>query len=352
MLNINCTININDTIKYELSNINLLSILRDKYSLKDLSIKLNVAIGTIQRWIMLDNIPNNYKFDLLRLLNKNIEYINYNSNLKDQFYTSDDTAKKCWDIICHNIDISNYIFIEPSAGDGVFIKYLPNNSIFLDIEPRHKGIIKQDYLSWNPNKDNKYIVVGNPPFGLRGHTALNFINHSYSFADYVCFILPQLFDSDGKGSPRKRIKNYNLIYSKKISGIYNTPENNKININCVFQIWSKYKSNSLFDIKANNSDLLKIYSLSDGGTTASTRNRIMLNKCDIYLPSTCFGENNMKVYNKFDDLPNRKGYGVVFNNNKLEMIKKANNIKWNEVSFLSTNSAYNLRTSLILSILE
>ena len=41
-----------------------------------------------------------------------------------------------------------------------------------------------------PEKINKYVVIGNPPFGLRGQLALKFINHSYDFADYVCFILP------------------------------------------------------------------------------------------------------------------------------------------------------------------
>ena len=44
----------------------------------------------------------------------------------------------------------------------------------------------------------------------------DFINHSSKFADYVCFILPQLFESDGKGVPRKRVKGLNLIHSEKL----------------------------------------------------------------------------------------------------------------------------------------
>ena len=51
-----------------------------------------------------------------------------------------------------------------------------------------------------------------------------FINHSFEFANYVCFILPQLFESDGKGVPRKRVKGYNLIHSilnnKKVNTVY------------------------------------------------------------------------------------------------------------------------------------
>ena len=97
--------------------------------------------------------------------------------------------------------IGDFKYIEPSAGNGSFLKVLPKNTIAIDIEPTQSSIIKYDYLEWKPNNiEERYVVFGNPPFGLRGHSALKFINHSYDFADYVCFILPQLFESDGKGS--------------------------------------------------------------------------------------------------------------------------------------------------------
>ena len=328
-----------------LNNKSLLLELKTKYSLREIATKLN-------------HIPPHYTFDLLRLLSKNIDYSIYKSSQKDQFFTPDTTAKQCWDKFCDitKIKIDDYIFIEPSAGDSSFLKCLPENSIGLDIEPRHSNIKKQDYLLWKPtitNTNNKYIVIGNPPFGLRGHTALNFINHSYDFADYVAFILPQLFESDGKGSPRKRVKGYNLIHSEKINGFYHTPENINIDINGVFQIWSKHSSNTNFIIKKNNNDNdnIKVYSLSDGGTVASTRNKDKLEECDIYLPSTCFGKETMKLYSKFKDLPNMKGYGVIFLNDKQTMIEKSKKINWVDKAFLSTNSAYNLRTSLILNAL-
>jgi hypothetical protein len=75
----------------------------------------------------------------------------------------------------------------------------------------------------------------------------------------------------------------------------------------------------------------------------------MIDKCHIYLPSTCFGKENMKCYDSFEELPNKRGYGLIFNNNINKMIIKCKNINWQNISFLSTNSAYNLRTSLILS---
>ena len=76
----------------------------------------------------------------------------------------------------------------------------------------------------------------------------------------------------------------------------------------------------------------------------------MFNKCDIYIPSTCFGKSNMKYYESFNTLPNKRGYGIVFNKYKNININKFKNIKWEDISFLSTNSAYNLRSSKIHDI--
>lgn len=332
------------------TTISLLEECLDIMSIKDIAIKLNICIGTIKRWIELEDVPIQYTFDLYKLLSKEIIYSKYTSSQKDQFFTPKDLSKKCWETFNREvkINIKDYTFIEPSAGNGSFLDILPKGSIGLDIEPRSHGIDKQDYLTWNPSDSTKkYIVFGNPPFGLRGHLALNFINHSYNFADYVCFILPQLFESDGKGSPRKRVKGYNLIYSEGLSAMFYNPENQEVKVNGVFQIWSKHTSNSKYDIKLNSDDKMKVYSLSDGGTISSTRNKDMIGKCDIYLPSTCFGKENMKIYDSFDDLPGKKGYGIVFFTQKEDMINKSKIIDWSKISFLSTNSAYNLRTSII-----
>lgn len=321
-----------------------------KVSIKEVATRLNLCVGTVRRWIDLKDVPVQYTFDLYKILSRDIDYSKFTSSLKDQFFTPTDLAKKCWETFNREVKINTqeYIFVEPSAGDGSFLNLLPNGSIGLDIEPRADGIQAQDYLTWKPSDTSKkYIVFGNPPFGLRGHLALNFINHSSSFADYVCFILPQLFESDGKGSPRKRVNGYNLVYSEGLSAMFYNPDNQEVKVNGVFQIWSKNTSNPKYNIHTNSEENMKVYSLSDGGTVASTRNKDMIGKCDVYLPSTCFGKENMRTYKSFEDLPGKKGYGVVFFNEKGEMIKKAESVDWSSVSFLSTNSAYNLRTSII-----
>ncbi len=325
------------------------------YSLKQLSEELNVATGTITRWIELNYIPKNYEFDILNLSNIPIDYSKYSTKEKDQFFTPLETAQKCFQIFTNVIKsysekTSDFKYIEPSAGDGSFLQVLPSDTIALDIEPRHPSVINCDYLNWFPTEQHNYVVFGNPPFGLRGHTALKFINHSYKFADYVCFILPQLFESDGKGVPRKRVKGYNLISSIKLESNFYEPNGTFIKINTIFQIWSKTHNNDLYKIKDYTNEKMKIYSMSDGGTVSSTRNKVMIGNCDIYIPSTCFGKENMKCYMNFEDLPGKKGYGILFTEDKSSMIDKMLNIEWNKIAFLSTNSAYNLRSSQIYSL--
>ena len=318
---------------------------------KEIASQLNVSPGTVKRWILLGDVPVQYTFDLSKMLKRDIDYTLYSSTLKDQFFTPSDIALGCWQTFINETDIhlDDYTFIEPSAGDGSFLKVLPKGSIGLDVEPRGDTILKQDFLSWHPPcPSKKYIVFGNPPFGLRGHMALKFINHASSFADYVCFILPQLFESDGKGSPRKRVLGYNLVYSEKLSGDFYAPDSSRVKVNGVFQIWSKHTQNTRYMCETQKSSGVKVFSLSDGGTVASTRNKDMIGKCDIYLPSTCFGKENMKAYNSFEELPNKRGYGLVFTEHKEAMVLKVKSMEWHLLSFLSTNSAYNLRTSLII----
>lgn len=350
----------------------LFTLLNDKILPKDekernetidkISTILNVAKGTTKRWIELKNVPNMYRFELMKITGCDIDYSKFTFKEKDQFFTPKETCKYCYNIsiqIIKDIEgfdpVSNYIFIEPSAGSGNFLELFPTKSrIGLDIEPRNEEIQKQDYLTWKPEIANnkKYIVMGNPPFGLRGQLALKFINHSSTFADYVCFILPQLFESDGKGVPRKRVIGYNLIHSEKLNTEFTDPNNKSIKVECIFQIWSKHNKNDKYAIKEIDSTILKVYSLSDGGTPSSTRNKKMFHKCDIYIPSTCFGKENMKYYSTFKELPKQRGYGIVFLKNKKEFIQKFKLIDWSTVAFKSTNSAYNLRMSNIISQFE
>ncbi|MBI4652748.1 hypothetical protein HY750_00645 [Candidatus Kuenenbacteria bacterium] len=284
--------------------------------------------------------------------------------LKDQFYTKPQVAEYCLNKFQKvanklGVNLDEYTFIEPSAGCGSFYQLLPKNRrIGIDIDPKklsgikNEGIIKSDYLDWYPkNTNQKYIVIGNPPFGLRGKLALYFINKSYLYADMVAFILPQLFNSDGKGVAGKRVIGYKLAHNESLPpNSFMYPNGEEIQINTIFQVWTKININKI-KIKSQKTcnDFIDVYSLSDGGLPANTRNKDMIGKCDVYLPSTTFSD--MRAYNSFYELPHERGYGIVIKRNKKEIKNILCNTNWEKVAFLSTNSALNLRTSLIKDII-
>ena len=320
---------------------------------RSIASQLGLNVGTINRWLEQSRVPSSYKRDLLRVLGHD-SICGGDERDKDQFYTCPEVAEQCikrFRAVATQLGVNlrGYNYIEPAAGAGAFYKKLPKSRIGLDIDPRHPDIKMTDYLTWEP-PSGKYIVIGNPPFGLRGHLALQFINHSYHFADMVAFILPPLFNSDGKGVPGKRVIGYRLAHTSPLdAGSFIYPDGEPVDVESIFQVWTRIKTENIKLPKAKTCKrFIKVYSLSDGGTPSSTRNKAMLHKCDVYLPSTCF--TGMRAYNQFEDLPHRRGYGVVIHCWKREIQRILKSAEWEKVAFKSTNGALNLRTSLIESV--
>lgn len=175
----------------------------------------------------------------------------FRTNIKDQFYTNVNVAKTC---IKHITDLlpvtSNYLWIEPSAGNGAFLHNIPATfeKIGLDIEPKAEDILAQDYLKWNPPLQNKDIIVfGNPPFGRQSSLAKSFISKSCEFAKVIAFILPKSFTKpsmfnafDLKFHPIQSIE------LEKDSFVIN---GEKYDVPCVFQIWLKKDVNRINEEK-------------------------------------------------------------------------------------------------------
>ena len=162
-------------------------------------------------------------------------------NKYDKYYTTKDVVKICIKLFRKFIKVNkNDLVIEPSAGNGAFIKLLNNykNKLFFDIKPEHSDIIKQNFLNFNfkneINKYNKIHIIGNPPFGKKSSTAIKFIKYSCKFCDSFSFILPKSFD---KYFMKKTIPlNFHLVKS------YDLPDNSfNLPIKCIFQIWIKKK---------------------------------------------------------------------------------------------------------------
>lgn len=162
-----------------------------------------------------------------------------NSKKLDQFYTKKNIAQKCYeqvkDIIKNN-DIKFDYWLEPSAGEGVFYNLLPNNKVGVDLEPKKKDIISQDFLKYEL-KNFTYITIGNPPFGRNSSLAIRFFNKCAKNSALIAFIVPKTFK---KYSTLKKIDPYlHLVFSEDLPE-YSFLHNGKdYDVPCVFQIWKK-----------------------------------------------------------------------------------------------------------------
>jgi len=190
-------------------------------------------------------------------------------NTKDAFYTPIETAVECARIAKNFIKYDeSYFFIEPSAGSNNFMDgwnqvFKINNDkiIAIDIEPTSLKVKRMDFFDWKPFDENKYIVIGNPPFGRQGGLAKQFIKKSISFATYIAFILPLSFQ---KPSMQKVFPlNWKCIYSIKLENDEFIINNSvKHRVPCVFQIWEKL-DNYKRDIKKVESKLFNFVRKDD-----------------------------------------------------------------------------------------
>ena len=262
----------------------------------------------------------------------------------DSYFTSKDTGIKCMKIVTKFLkDWNDYVFIEPSCGSGVFYDLLPKkNRIGIELHDRdRKEFIKADYLKWYPEVELPYIVIGNPPFGVRGSLALAFINRSFLFAEYVAFILPMSFHSNGKGSNMKRVTNGHLIHSEILPGEkFISPDNGKeIKVNALFQIWKRGEGDSFFS-EYDISEYVDIYTVCSDSKRRCGMNKI--GEYDFYVTSSYFGDKLSTVYD-FKDVKYGSGYGIIIKQKKKDIMEKIKNVEWNNYSSPATNSCKHIR---------
>lgn len=164
----------------------------------------------------------------------------FRTNMKDQFYTKESVAKSCIKQIITLLPYTNnYLWVEPSAGNGAFLHNIPPTyeKIGIDLEPKANEIIKQDYLKWYPPKNKDIIIFGNPPFGRQSSLAKSFISKSCEFANVIAFILPKSFT---KASMIKAFDlKFHLIHSNELEKNSFILNGSKYDVPCVFQIWEK-----------------------------------------------------------------------------------------------------------------
>jgi hypothetical protein len=154
----------------------------------------------------------------------------------DKFYTQREVVRDCFEFLKDNIEINeNEIFLEPSAGAGVFLEFLPHY-VALDIAPEGEFIEKQDFLKYEPNR-NDFITIGNPPFGKRSSLAIDFFNRAATMSEVIAFILPVSFM---KWNVQKNLSNnFSLLNLMYLAPESFTDNGKPYSVRTVFQIWVK-----------------------------------------------------------------------------------------------------------------
>lgn len=158
----------------------------------------------------------------------------------DKFYTQKEVAKQCVDFLKEKVNLSNdETFLEPSAGNGVFLDYL-DNYLAIDIKPEDNRIKEQDFFSFYSDKKD-YITIGNPPFGKRSKMAIDFFNKASQFSEIIAFIVPVSFM---KWSVQKNLnKDFALIDYFYLDLESFLKDGKPFGVRTMFQIWVKKVAN-------------------------------------------------------------------------------------------------------------
>ena len=159
------------------------------------------------------------------------------SRSRDAYFTTPDIADHCVQTLDNLIGI-NHTYLEPSAGSGAFMRPLINrNLVACDICPQAENILRQDFLTSDLKAT---VVVGNPPFGRRSALAIEFINRSAQFADYIAFILPVQFR---KFLTQRRLDpQLSLIHDELLPDFSFTFDDKPYDVRSCFQIWTTLTS--------------------------------------------------------------------------------------------------------------
>jgi len=191
------------------------------------------------------------------------------SQLLSQFFTNDKLASQIVDIVKKIMQQNgkkwnSLYFIEPAAGDGVFLKYLPKErSVGIEVDPillkQHPEYVAADlqqggFLALEPQDlglqnipRSNIIVIGNPPYsipklnGRSQNVALDFVNHAATFGDTVAMILGNTFRRPTTQS--KVNSHFHLVFDIDMPEKSFTVDGKVTHVTTIFQIWQAQYDN-------------------------------------------------------------------------------------------------------------
>jgi len=281
-------------------------------------------------------------------------WVNLDKAGLDQFFTRPEIAEQCYLSLLESMaedgaQERDYKFIEPSAGNGAFYNLLPpERRIGIDLVPRQSGIQRGDFLDWQPAINGRhYAAVGNPPFGYRAWLALAFMNHVATFADYVGFILPMSFQSNGKGSPKFRVKGLRLVKTGHLpQDSFVDLAGRSVKINALWQVWQRGVNNARQP--GNHDKWLELFTVDMRKERLCGQER--MKDADYFLQRTFYDE-APKLVKDFREVRYVCGYGLIIKKDKKRITTLLNNTDWREYSNLAAHNCRHISMYHIRQVL-
>ena len=158
----------------------------------------------------------------------------------DQFYTLPSVAERFVSAAVRHTSnrSSDWLYLEPSAGEGAFFDNLPFPRVGVDISSPRADIVTADFLEWYPGAvKNPVATIGNPPFGKNSSLAIRFFNHAASFSDVIAFIVPKTFQ---KVSVQNKLsRSFHLVEEIDVERNSFRFADDLYDVPCVFQVWER-----------------------------------------------------------------------------------------------------------------
>jgi len=179
----------------------------------------------------------------------------YNRVNADQYFTPISVANKIAILARTHADSINSDgsnFIEPAAGRGdimnALFRVMRTSDSLMAVEidsllAKKSGSMQCDFLQWeSPIQDrSKNIVVGNPPYRLKGlrYASKAFINHASTFANTIIFIVPA---SLHRPASQNRVeRSLHLIYEESLGIVkfITTGKSSHKEVHVYLQVWQR-----------------------------------------------------------------------------------------------------------------
>lgn len=255
-------------------------------------------------------------------------------SILDKFYTEPSVAQLCVDFLRSCIEEEGLVYVEPSAGSGSFSSLI-EGAIAYDISPENEDIKEQDWLTWEKDFKQDWVMFGNPPFGRANSLSKAFIRKGIEEGcSYIGFVLPKTFN---KFTTQKVFpQDWDIIGSVDLPSDSFIIDGKPYHVPCVFQVWKK-------GVCTGNRAVKGLEYCKDFCFVTTKEDP------DIFL----FGASPAKIIPAEEVIVNNRGYYLKLNLDPREFSDKMKMIDWKVEAMSSVNGGVSWFTkSEIVTIWE